>query len=160
MSSENKNQAEILMRLLEVAWTNFDRRRSYEWKMSLAIWTAIAAFIALYLKGEYPNISNEAKFTLICAAVLVVLVQIVFLVFIRLANGVDQARAIFYEELLNDATGASKDSRITNIHAAIKKIVWAKGFWSIPCEVLITIILFGVGILNCDYALHGYPLVL
>jgi len=55
MSSENEKRAGIWVRLLEVAWTNFDRRRSYEWKMSFAIWTAIAAFIALYFKGEFPK---------------------------------------------------------------------------------------------------------
>lgn len=141
MCSENEKRPEILMKLLEVAWANFDRRRTYEWKMSLAIWTAIAAFIALYLKGEIPTIPNDAQSPLSWAAWLVVGVQVVFLVCLRFANGVDQARACFCEDLLNDISGASTDTRIAKVAAARKKIAWAKGFWSIPCEVAITIIL-------------------
>jgi len=141
MCSENEKRSEILMKLFEVAWLNFDRRRTYEWKISLAIWTAIAAFIALYLKGEIPKIPNDAHSSLYYAAWLVVVVQGVYLVFVKLANGVDQAKAIFLEDLLNDISGASTDTRIAKIAEARRKIVWAKGYWSTLCEVAITIIL-------------------
>ena len=143
MSSENEKRAGIWVRLLEVAWTNFDRRRSYEWKMSFAIWTAIAAFIALYLKGEFPkSIPSVAGDALILAACFIILVQVIFLVFIRFANGVDQKKAVFYEDLLNEATEACDSGfKGTKVESARKWISWTHGFWSIPCEVLITVIL-------------------
>lgn len=34
-------RADILMKLNEVAWTNFNHRRGYEWKVSLSIWRRI-----------------------------------------------------------------------------------------------------------------------
>jgi hypothetical protein len=40
VNSQNETTPEILMKSLEVAWVNFDRRRTYEWKMSPAIWAA------------------------------------------------------------------------------------------------------------------------
>jgi len=143
MSPENEKLAKIWVKLLEVAWTNFDRRRSYEWKMSFAIWTAIAAFIALCLKGEFPKIiPSVAGVALFLAGYFIILVQIIFLVFIRFANGVDQQKAIFYEDLLNEATEACDSGfKGTKVESAIKWISWTHGFWSILCEVLITVIM-------------------
>ena len=52
MGLSEKEQADILARIYKEAWLNFDRRRNYEWKLSLGVWTATAAFIALSLGRE------------------------------------------------------------------------------------------------------------
>jgi hypothetical protein len=55
MNEDTKRRADILMSLAEQAWTNMDRRRSYEWKLSIAIWSALAAFAAILLRATLPN---------------------------------------------------------------------------------------------------------
>ena len=141
MCSESQKKPEVLMKLLELGWTNFDHRRIYQWKMTLAIWTAIAAFIALYLKGDAPVLSAGNRVYLLVGALLVILVQTLFLIGMRLANGVDQKKALFYEALLNDISVPPDDARYAAVEQAIKRIKWTKGLWSIPCEVAITAIL-------------------
>ena len=55
---KEKDKADVLLRLHDTAWANFERRRAYEWKLSLAIWTAIAAFIAICLrKCNVPSVN-------------------------------------------------------------------------------------------------------
>ena len=50
--NDNKLKIDTLFRLADQAWRSFDANRSYEWKMSLALWTALAAFGALLLRHD------------------------------------------------------------------------------------------------------------
>jgi hypothetical protein len=55
MSNEdetNRLKIDTLFRLADQSWRSFDTNRSYEWKMSLALWTVLAAFAALLAKGD------------------------------------------------------------------------------------------------------------
>lgn len=57
MASENKkdfhrDRLEILLKLADVAWRDFDTRRPTEWRANLALWGALGLFSGLVLKGE------------------------------------------------------------------------------------------------------------
>ena len=99
-------QLEVLIRLCEIAWTNFDRRRSYEWKLSLAIWTALTAFIALTLKG---NLNQPPKLPFGVFAALIVCLQAFFLHRVKLANSADQKAALSCEKELCKSVGEDLD---------------------------------------------------
>jgi hypothetical protein len=143
MTDDQAKRAEVFLRQLEIAWQNLDRRRSYEWKLSLAIWTAIAAFIAITLQAGPAKTTFEGRLPLLALlGVFIILLQGLFLLFLRLANGVDQARAHFYEDLLNETTGVCAGRFAgTPVQVAINQIAWAKGYWAIAAEVLITVCL-------------------
>src|SRR4029077_2702446 len=50
--AERRLKIETLFKLAEQAWRSFDTNRSYEWKMSVALWTTFGAFAALLLKSD------------------------------------------------------------------------------------------------------------
>ena len=127
------------MKLFETAWTNFDRRRAYEWKLSLGIWTALAAFIALALREETMDLS-EHEWILAVPACLILLIQGFFEYRVILANKVDQKRAHLYEKELNEVAGISFIG--TPVQPAIHRVVrgW-HGWWSLLIHVAITLVL-------------------
>src|SRR6267154_1270692 len=63
-----KEEEERLFKALDIlrsaAWDSFDKRRSYEWKFGIAVWTALAVFTGtlltqpsdkvFQLKGKWP----------------------------------------------------------------------------------------------------------
>ena len=126
-------QLEVLARLFEIAWTNFDRRRSYEWKFSISLWTALAAFIALILrKGDIvaPQISGFCS-----VASLILSRQIIFQYFVKVSNKVDQDKALRFEKLLYDAIGEEcKDPRG-------KLLKLTGGWWSFLVHIGLTLVL-------------------
>jgi hypothetical protein len=57
MVSENRKDLdrdglEILLKLADVSWRDFDGRRPTEWRANLALWGALGLFSGLVLKGE------------------------------------------------------------------------------------------------------------
>jgi hypothetical protein len=44
MTSDEKARFDAFETLRQAAWNNFDHRRSYEWKLAISLWTALAAF--------------------------------------------------------------------------------------------------------------------
>lgn len=142
MSTDVNKRIEALSRLCEIAWSNFDRRRSYEWKFSIAIWTAITAFIALTLQGKIsPPPPKHAFWTV---AFLIWGLQVIFQCFVKLSNRVEQKKALKYEELLNDAIEQEfKDTRG-------KLLKLAKGWWSFIIHISVTLIL----IISAGFAIY------
>ena len=137
MSTDGNKRIEALTRLCEIAWTNFDRRRSYEWKFSIAIWTAITAFIALTLKGEVDK-PPESAFWLVAGFVMSL--QIFFLHRVKLANSADQKAALSYEKELNKAIGEPSEwSTVEQAREKARKF-W-KGYWSFVVHIGISLVL-------------------
>jgi hypothetical protein len=57
MATENKkdfdrDRLEILLKLADVSWRDFDARRPTEWRANLALWGGLGLFSGLVLKGE------------------------------------------------------------------------------------------------------------
>ena len=132
MSEDDNKRIEALSQLCEIAWSNFDRRRSYEWKFSIAIWTALTAFIALTLQGK---ISPPPKHAFWAVAFLIWGLQVIFQGFVKLSNRVDQEKALKYEELLNEAI----EQEFEDTRGMMLKL--AKGWWSFLIHICITLIL-------------------
>ena len=145
------NETDYHVKMMELFLNSFDRRRNYEWKLSLSIWTAALAFIALLIKGDL-RIGNSSKaffvIFLICwilASLLIFLIQTFFLIMVKLANDCDKKKAWFFEEkILKEELHIETGYRGTEVEKAFKKIKWAGGWWSIPVHLLITLTLFGL----------------
>jgi len=141
MLKDEDKRLDLVTRLLETAWTNFDRRRAYEWKFSLALWTALTAFIALTLRGDLPRLSGCAvPWVLIVCGIVVVGLHAFFEENVRRANNVDKARAQTYEDKLNGQE--CLDIPWDAVKAAVDKLLFKKqGGWSTFVQVGITLIL-------------------
>ena len=150
LASDEKN-AELLQKHTEFHYMNFDRRRSYEWKLSLALWTALAAFTALTLKGEIGiEITSWAIAVGIGAAgIAIVALQLYFLLMILKANSLDKEKSWYYEKALNVLMHTDwetlTDEHSKNLQLKIEKFKSCKvrlsGYWSCLVQIGITVVL-------------------
>lgn len=156
--NENQKRIEILKDQCNTYWTNFDRRRAYEWKLSLAIWTALAAFIALILDSKISLPSFSDRMVILTGALVVVTIvgiQAFFQVRVKWANDVDKRKAELYEELLNEMLNVAY--RDTDTHTAsekekevgkaIAKVTPSKGNWPLFVHIGITAILIFLAVI-------------
>ena len=147
-----KDKCDVMSKLLEIYWQNFDKRRSYEWKLSLAIWTALAAFIALSIDPERGKAAmrDEMKVPLLIGALFIVAIQCLFLCRVRLASACDQKKALFYENSINEMLDVGfppKWATASDVKKAIEKATtWHsfRGWWGLPVHVGITLSLIAL----------------
>ncbi len=52
MTEDEKRRADILLGLMKQAWANAHGRRSYEWKLSLGMWSALVLFTSGILTAK------------------------------------------------------------------------------------------------------------
>jgi len=165
-----KDRALILVELLKTSLSSFDTRRSYEWKLSLGVWTAIAAFIAIMLRGDlgapdhtcrwepvHPVLTCVSVVVFPTAAAAILGIQAFFLYRVRRANRADQTRAYYYERLLNGMVAPDlpyggnglPETRVQDVVAA----VWGGkgitgGWWSVGCYLAVTAVLLIIAALT------------
>jgi hypothetical protein len=72
-----KDKADALIALGNAHWRDFDTRRSYEWRTSFALWTALRALAALMAKGDAVIIPAVA----VCIGLIVLAVFLVYWLF-------------------------------------------------------------------------------
>lgn len=138
MNDTEKNLAELFVAQMDLYYSNFDRRRVYEWKLSLGIWTALAAFIALTFEGKIVLPSTP----LLLVAVLLGLLlstHAFFLIMVTNANDIDKGKAHFCEEQLIKITKANylADEKISKALTSARKF----GYWSVAVHLAIDLIL-------------------
>jgi len=51
MREDQKRVFDAIYTLRLAAWNSFDKRRDFEWRAALGIWTAMAAMIGILLSG-------------------------------------------------------------------------------------------------------------
>lgn len=52
----NKDRVDPLLKLADAAWRSFERRSSYEWRISFALWSGLGLFAGFLLRGGAANI--------------------------------------------------------------------------------------------------------
>lgn len=139
---DQSKRAKILLKQIEIGYSNFERRRAYEWKMCLAIWTSIAAFIALIFKGQEIYFAKVPNCLLFVIGISIILIQFFFLYNVKHANDVDKGKAHLCENEINKITGISKEEswKGTFVYEKIMKLKFS-GWWSPASQTAITIIL-------------------
>lgn len=156
MSEDEKRKADILVELYRQAYQNFERRRTYEWKLSLAIWTALAVFIAIAIRRE----ASTFNFALAAVALAAILLHWFFIGRVKLANDVDKRKAELYEHELNQLVGIhfgpnGENDYMKAVTNAISLVIDDKGFrrwvgkgrWAIVMHVGFTILLTIAGLI-------------
>lgn len=99
MTEDEKRRFDSLAILRQAAWDSFDKRRSYEWKMSFAIWMVISTFIASTLSDNYePGIFHI--FGVAFFGLAIVLIHNFWLIGLRERNRFDSKAGWHYEEIM------------------------------------------------------------
>lgn len=153
----DEKSGELLQKQVEFHYMNFDRRRSYEWKLSLALWTALAAFTALTLRGE---IRIEIATWPIVVGIVIVALHCYFLVMVLKANNLDKEKSWYYEKALNVLMHTDwetlPDDCSGRLNCEIKRfndhnVFRFSGYWACIVEVGITVVLLLLGALAVSH---------
>ena len=116
-----KDKAGILLGKCELAWSQFNQRRGYEWKLSFGIWTAIALFIATLLRNDTLAFGCPAKVLLTILAILILAIHGIFLLGIKLGNDVDRRIAYFYEQHIHSMYILEFDEKVNDAKCKLKR---------------------------------------
>ena len=145
---------ESLEALREAAYQSFSDRRSYEWKFSLALWTAIAVMIAGLVQptdaGEvFPFHGFYYRVGAIVSGVLVLILHIVFNNYLARANAIDRKKVIYYSRHIESAlplmteTDLAKEieRRISEL-PKLPEAMWLQWWqWGHIVQILLTAVL-------------------
>lgn len=151
------DKQQIWIKQLEIAWNNFERRRSYQWKINLALWGAIGAFILITLKENTVKINSSIYLFLVGG--IVVLVHFWFLFCVTRKNNIDKEIAKLYEDELNVDTSicGRRFGEVQGVEDNCKEVRKAinkrpkRSWWSPAFSTFITANL----IVLAGFVLHG-----
>ena len=98
------------------AYQSFNDRRSYEWKLSLAIWTPIAVLVAGLVQpgheGTFPFKGIKYGFAATGVGLAIVLLHIYFNNGMARANAIDKDVSLFYAKRMRTVIGLHFDSKL------------------------------------------------
>ncbi|MBN1618397.1 hypothetical protein JW887_03580 [Candidatus Dojkabacteria bacterium] len=137
----------ILLELTKFCYENFDRRRNKEWKFSIALWTALTAFIAVTLKEDI-NINIPLALFVFIGGIIVVIESWLHWALFR-ANDVDKSKSHYYEEVLDKKLNVNYKSSEEYINAYVKNK--GKKFATPLTHVMITIVLLMLSGFSVSY---------
>jgi len=145
ISEDQKRLFDALHTMREAAWRSFDRRRSFEWKLSFAVWSAMGAYIAALLKLR-PATGDPA---LNAASVVVTLsvlgVHAYWTWGLGRANKIDQDIAFrYYDVRGREVLGLSEDQLKELLGSRAERVGALTGSplqWSHLSQLLVTFIL-------------------
>ena len=101
-----KDRIDGLVEVIKIARASFDQRRSYEWKFSLSLWTALVLLIGLAIRAESSlSFGPHASATLVFLAVSIVVLHIFFHRMVYRSNAIDLRRAELFEAHLDRVLG-------------------------------------------------------
>jgi len=141
MTKEEKNRFDALELLRAAAYSSFNDRRSYEWKMCISIWTPFALYIG-YLVTKQSHVS-ETNLAIGTAAVsaLVLVIQVFWTIGLSRANRIDNG---FELSIRKELYAALNYSTPITIQKDIDKANRTKGtlwHWSHRTQLLLTLLL-------------------
>jgi len=101
--------------LRSAAWKSFDRRREYEWKFGITLWSALAAFIALLFRAPTPSKEVHGVLSAASTAAFGALLIIIHVILTRgwsKANDRDRNIARVFEKKMCDLIEINHDKEI------------------------------------------------
>lgn len=90
MSQDSKERFEQLETLRKAEWEKFSSRRPIGWKVCIALWTALAVFLAGLIRSDVPELSYQAQFALTIAGVLLTAAHFIWLMGHARASTINQ----------------------------------------------------------------------
>jgi hypothetical protein len=142
-----ETRLDSLEKLRNGAWEEFNNRRTYEWKMSLGIWTALAAFIGLILTSHNTKIASIFGGMMgaevgAAATLILSFLHGYFMHCLRKSNKIDRRKQIFFERQIMTIINIKYDSEILEL--INNRVRDEKKYfldWSERVQVAVTILL-------------------
>ena len=100
-----KDRTELLLKLADASWRDFDQRRSYEWKSNFALWTGLGILSGYLLSRTEPLSCLLAVFITVILSLIGAIYGYLWTPHLRRRNREDQVAAHFYWGLLDQAMG-------------------------------------------------------
>lgn len=139
------------LRLAEVAWRDFDRRRAYEWKVNFALWPALGALSGFFWKGS----QNLDAFPAVSISILLMIIGCIYWfkwsVGLWERNKFDQDTAQYYWARADGDPSSSRPLPRTQPGEKSWTNAWNDGWrvlgrWSHGSQIIITLILIAIAI--------------
>lgn len=143
MDEDTKRQHDALFDEYKTAWDSLMRRTGTEWKVSIAFWTALAAFSAIVLRDAPAAHAAIGKLScpVAVASGFVFIAHLWFSCGIIRGNNIDQKKMQVYEEAMRSLTGVEWPPRLeTSIEQAASRR-GLLGYWAHYAQLLVTLIL-------------------
>lgn len=142
MDAEGARYFDGVNTLRHAAWTSFDHRRSFEWKLSFGLWTALAALLAGLATGKAQLKSWPEVVTLTGVGILVVLIHAWWAKGLSRVNDADLQKTYAYEDELRSVLGltgqTSVGRRIDGVIESMQKRRALDKVWGHATQVGIT----------------------
>ena len=154
MNEDEKRLFDALESQRKAHYESFDQRRSYEWKLSFGLWTAMAAFIAaLVTKPVEPGrplpVSGcRADWMTGIVAVSIVAVHAMFLIGMRRSNNADRRMSWHFERhMREELLKLPFDEALRRELELLRERMARVTNWSDASQLLITLLLAAAGFL-------------
>jgi hypothetical protein len=121
----------ILLDLVKYNYSSFDSRRKIEWRITIAIWTALAGFIVICLtKKTTLNVFATTWIIWVALSLVLVFIHWRFLKWIQAANRMDKKKAEYFEDTIIQDTEAKwnmddhnkRAKRLTEVLSQLKPV--------------------------------------
>lgn len=138
MPSNNLSEFEKLEILRKASSENLHNRQTYEWKMSITVWTPLVAFIGIVL--TYPQVWIPTNY-LYTAFIFLIVIHIIWQRNLMAANDRDASKILECEQIMRKSLGLSESKPPDSI-------LYFKG-WAHVIYILITLgLIVLAGVLN------------
>jgi len=142
MENFQKDKFDSLTVLWQGAWNQFNERRRYEWKGSMAVWTFYAAYMTAILSGKFPTLGQQWPVLVSVLLAILAILHFRWLHGIASRNQIDQKIALSYEPAMKDMVGVTFDDALTKmIKDAQGHLGDMLGHWSHSSQLGITVAL-------------------
>ena len=148
MTEEDKCRFDALDALRKAGYDSFDHRRSYEWKLSFGIWTALAAFTAALVtqpveSGKHLPIAGPwAQAVTLVIVGLVAYLHSQWLIGMGRSNNADRLISWHYEnEMRDNLLKLPFDTALNSELATLRRKMGRLTNWSYSSQLAITVLL-------------------
>ena len=102
MNNEEKNKFDSLEVLRQSTWNSFHHRQAFEWKVCIALWTALSSFIGMFLSGKCGRIENLTATITTIVCLFIIGLYLHWINGLSRAHDIDKTIAIqFRNEMMN-----------------------------------------------------------
>ena len=143
MDENTKRRFDGIVELWKLPWQSISERRSYEWRVTLTVWTAFAGFIVVVLteKLTAPKCVVCLGASLIGLAICIL--HVLYLKGLGERHDVDRQTAIHYEKILRELSQSSFDNDFERrLEEMRKKQATLFGDWSRRVQFCVRVILY------------------
>ena len=148
MTSDSESEYEALDVLRKSSWESFDKRRAFEWKVCIALWTALATFIGIMITNGHNDPPCYEKIVAISAFGFIVISHLFWLIGLHRANQIDKKISFkLFDAMLKIINEKhSKDTKeyIEEFKNKDNQII---KLWNIQFQFIMTLILVVISIL-------------